>query len=79
MSAMEHNRDRILTTHTGSLSRPPELISISRARATGKSADGAACAECLAAAVAEVMREQRDLGIDIVDDGEFGKPMADVH
>ena len=73
---MRSSRDRILTTHAGSLSRPADLIAISRARAAGESKDDAAYARCLADAVGEVVRRQRELGIDIVDDGEFGKPMA---
>ena len=73
---MKRSNDRILTTHAGSLSRPANLIEMNRARASGESKDDAAYAKCLAAAVADVVRKQRDAGIDIVDDGEFGKPMA---
>ncbi len=73
---MKHSTDRILTTHAGSLSRPAELIAINRARAAGESKDDAAYAACLAASVIGVVRKQRELGIDIPDDGEFGKPMA---
>jgi 5-methyltetrahydropteroyltriglutamate--homocysteine methyltransferase len=73
---MRKSIDRILTTHAGSLSRPPQLIAINRARAAGESSDAAAYAACLAGAVADVVRRQRALGVDIPDDGEFGKPMA---
>ena len=73
---MRTSTDRILTTHAGSLSRPPELIKLGRARAAGESGDEAAYAACLAGAVADVVRKQRELGIDIADDGEFGKPVA---
>jgi 5-methyltetrahydropteroyltriglutamate--homocysteine methyltransferase len=73
---MKHSTDRILTTHAGSLSRPADLIAINRARAGGESKDEAAYAKCLAAAVAGVVKKQHDVGIDIPDDGEFGKPMA---
>jgi 5-methyltetrahydropteroyltriglutamate--homocysteine methyltransferase len=73
---MQRSTDRILTTHAGSLSRPPDLIALNRARAQGESSDEAAYARCLSAAVAGVVKQQRELGIDIVDDGEFGKPMA---
>lgn len=73
---MRSSTDRILTTHAGSLSRPADLIAMSRARASDQSKDDAAYARCLAGAVADVVQKQRDLGIDIVDDGEFGKPMA---
>ena len=73
---MRRSTDRILTTHAGSLSRPAALIDMNRARASGESKDDAAYAKCLAGAVADVVRKQREAGIDIVDDGEFGKPMA---
>jgi len=73
---MKRSTERILTTHAGSLSRPASLIDMNRARAGGDSKDDAAYANCLAGAVADVVRKQRDAGIDIVDDGEFGKPMA---
>ncbi len=67
---------RILTTHAGSLSRPPELIALSGERTAGEGPNESAFAQCLAVSVAGVVRRQRELGIDIVDDGEFGKPIA---
>jgi 5-methyltetrahydropteroyltriglutamate--homocysteine methyltransferase len=73
---MKRSTDRILTTHAGSLSRPADLIEINRARAAGESTDDGAYARCLAAAVADVVRKQREIGIDVPDDGEFGKPSA---
>jgi 5-methyltetrahydropteroyltriglutamate--homocysteine methyltransferase len=73
---MKRSTERILTTHSGSLSRPADLIAVNRARAAGESSDDAAYEQCLATAVADVVRKQSDVGIDIVDDGEFGKPMA---
>jgi 5-methyltetrahydropteroyltriglutamate--homocysteine methyltransferase len=73
---MKRSTDRILTTHAGSLSRPADLIELNRARAQGEKVEGAKYAQCLASAVADVVRKQNELGIDIPDDGEFGKPMA---
>src|SRR5580704_2616667 len=73
---MQSSKDRILTTHAGSLSRPGNLIAMNRARASGESRDEAAYAQCLASAVADVVRKQREIGVGIPDDGEFGKPMA---
>ena len=73
---MRFSKDRILTTHAGSLSRPTNLIAMGRASAVGKNEDKAAYAGCLADAVTDVVRKQRELGIDIPDDGEFGKPVA---
>ncbi len=73
---MKSSIDRILTTHSGSLSRPADLIALNLARLKGEQVDDGTYAQCLAAAVAGVVRKQRDAGIDISDDGEFGKPMA---
>jgi 5-methyltetrahydropteroyltriglutamate--homocysteine methyltransferase len=73
---MRHSTHRILTTHSGSLSRPANLIALNLARVKGEKVDDAAYAQCLGDAIAGVVRKQRELGIDIPDDGEFGKPMA---
>jgi len=73
---MKRSTDRILTTHSGSLSRPADLIALNRARAQGEKVEEAAYTQCLASAVADVVRKQREVGVDIPDDGEFGKPMA---
>ena len=73
---MKRSTDRILTTHAGSLSRPADLIALNRARLEGQPVDGAAYAKCLTTAVVNVVRKQREVGVDIPDDGEFGKPMA---
>ncbi len=70
---MPENVDRILTTHVGSLIRPPKLIEFWRAIEDGKPYDEAAFEACLAESVAEVVRQQADVGIDIVSDGEFSK------
>ncbi len=69
---MRRSADRILTTHTGSLPRPPELLSLSSTK-TGPPKDPAVYAERLLEAVAEIVRRQAQIGIDIVNDGEFGK------
>jgi 5-methyltetrahydropteroyltriglutamate--homocysteine methyltransferase len=63
---------RILTTHVGSLPRPRELLEAYKAKATVEQLK-----PVLAAAVAEVVRKQIEIGIDVVNDGEFGKPMSD--
>jgi len=65
--------DRILTTHVGSLIRPPNLIEFWRAIEDGKPCNEAAFETCLTASVAEVVRQQAETGIDIVSDGEFSK------
>jgi 5-methyltetrahydropteroyltriglutamate--homocysteine methyltransferase len=64
---------RILTTHTGSLIRPPELLDLAQRARDGNESDQAAYAQRLREAVSEVVRKQREVGIDVVSDGEFGK------
>ena len=76
---MQRSHDRILTTHVGSLSRPADLIALNEARARGEPAAESAYAATLASAVAAVVSKQRDTGIDIVNDGEFGKPMSQAY
>ncbi|MFC7405925.1 cobalamin-independent methionine synthase II family protein [Georgenia alba] len=71
---MLRSTDRILTTHAGSLPRTPELITANEARERGD--DPAGFAELLADAVRDVVRRQREAGIDVVNDGEFGKSMS---
>jgi 5-methyltetrahydropteroyltriglutamate--homocysteine methyltransferase len=65
--------DRIQTTHVGSLIRPPALLPFLRAIENDASYDEAAYDASLRSAVAEVVRRQVEVGIDIVSDGEFGK------
>jgi 5-methyltetrahydropteroyltriglutamate--homocysteine methyltransferase len=70
---VKRSEQRILTTHTGSLIRPPELLErASRARDGGE-ADQAEYLAKLRAEVAGVVRRQADVGLDIISDGEFGK------
>ena len=71
---MKRSIDRILTTHVGSLPRPTDLLDVVQAKEAGKPIDERAHAARLREAVAEVVHKQIDLGIDIIDDGEFGKP-----
>src|SRR6478672_7541149 len=71
---MKRSTDRVLTTHVGSLPRPADLLDVVRVKEEGKPIDEKAHAARLRAAVADVVRKQIDLGIDIVDDGEYGKP-----
>src|SRR3979409_1680720 len=70
---MKRSTDRILTTHVGSLIRPPQLLDLVRARENGSAASARAYEQCLAESVAEVVRRQVQACIDIVNDGEFGK------
>ena len=70
---MSQSTNRILTTHVGSLIRPPNLLGLIEARQEGKPVDEAAFAETLRRSVAEAVRQQAEVGIDVVSDGEFGK------
>jgi len=70
---MKISTDRILTTHVGSLPRPPELLAILEARETGREFDQAAFAECLTKSVDEIVEKQIAAGIDVVCDGELSK------
>jgi len=70
---MKRSTDRILTTHAGSLPRPPALRDGIRTLLEGQPFDEAALAGEVKSAVAEVVRLQADAGVDIVSDGEQGK------
>ena len=70
---MRLSTDRILTTHVGSLPRPPVLMEVMLMEDRGEPVDADAYEERLRAAVGEVVRRQAEIGIDIVDDGEYGK------
>jgi 5-methyltetrahydropteroyltriglutamate--homocysteine methyltransferase len=67
---------RILTTHVGSLIRPPALLEFIRARQRREPYDHAAYEACLTASVAGIVRQQAETGLDIVSDGEFGKSIS---
>jgi 5-methyltetrahydropteroyltriglutamate--homocysteine methyltransferase len=66
---------RILTTQTGSLPRPDSLIELNRALRKGSIDAGTHTAQ-LQAAVADVVNRQREIGLDVVGDGEYGKAMS---
>jgi 5-methyltetrahydropteroyltriglutamate--homocysteine methyltransferase len=69
---MKQSTNRILTTHVGSLPRPADLIAM-----YSEQAPAAKLEPRLTSAVAEVVQKQIDAGVDIVNDGEFGKPVSD--
>ena len=71
---MQRSTDRFLTTHTGSLPRPDDLIKSMFAKEEGVPVDPAALERRVAAAVAEVVRKQAESGIDVINDGEMSKP-----
>jgi 5-methyltetrahydropteroyltriglutamate--homocysteine methyltransferase len=72
-AAMARNADRILTTHVGSLIRPPQLVEYIDAIEKGLKLDMKAFDVLLQRSVSDVVGRQQQAGIDIVSDGEFGK------
>jgi 5-methyltetrahydropteroyltriglutamate--homocysteine methyltransferase len=73
---MKRSTDRILTTHVGSLIRPPELQQFLRAKQAGEAFDQTAYESCLAQSVADIVRRQAQAGVDVISDGEFGKAFS---
>jgi 5-methyltetrahydropteroyltriglutamate--homocysteine methyltransferase len=71
---MKRSTERILTTHTGSLPRPPDLLEMLRDLEAGRPVDADAFAARVASAVDEAVRKQVTAGVDVVSDGEMGKP-----
>ena len=71
---MQRSLDRFLTTHTGSLPRPDDLIRMMYAKEEGVPVDPAALNARVRTAVAEVVKKQTDAGVDLVNDGEMSKP-----
>src|SRR5262245_35427863 len=70
---MRRSDKRILTTHAGSLIRPQSVAQFDAVRREGGSVDEPAYDAALSSAVADVVRNQADAGVDIPDDGEFSK------
>src|SRR5258705_3553648 len=71
---MKRSADRVLTTHTGSLPRPADLIRMMFAREEGVPVDAPALAARIRAAVAEVVRKQTAAAITVVSEGELARP-----
>ena len=71
---MTRSTERFLTTHTGSLPRPDDLIRMMHAKEEGVPVEPAALAARVRTAVVEVVKKQTDAGIDLVNDGEMSKP-----
>jgi 5-methyltetrahydropteroyltriglutamate--homocysteine methyltransferase len=70
---MKRSEGRILTTHTGSLPRPPDLVALLNKKEIGEAYDRAAFNARIERAIADVVGRQADVGLDIVDDGEHSK------
>jgi 5-methyltetrahydropteroyltriglutamate--homocysteine methyltransferase len=70
---MKHSVDRILTTHVGSLPRSQAVTDVLFARERNEASDVPAAAAVITEAVAEVVRRQVAVGIDVASDGEMSK------
>ena len=73
---MKRSTDRILTTHVGSLIRPPELLEFLSAKRDRRPVDEGAYARCLQDTVAGIVSRQAEAGVDVPSDGEFGKSIS---
>jgi 5-methyltetrahydropteroyltriglutamate--homocysteine methyltransferase len=70
---MKRSHERLLTTHTGSLARPPELLHMLLAREEGQPVDASVFDATVRRAVAETVQRQVEIGLDVVNDGEQSK------
>lgn len=71
---MPRSDKRIRTTHTGSLPRPPTLLELVLAAERGEKVDAAMLERQTVDAVQEIVRRQKEIGIDFINDGEQSKP-----
>ncbi len=71
---MQRSTDRIITTHVGSLPRPHDLLDMMKAKLSGAAYDAAAYDARVKRAVAEIVRQQAECGLDVLADGEMSKP-----
>jgi 5-methyltetrahydropteroyltriglutamate--homocysteine methyltransferase len=71
---MRTSQDRILTTHVGSLPRPPELKQLLVRKDQGEAYDEGELNRLVAQAVLDIVKRQAAVGVDIVNDGEMSKP-----
>ena len=70
---MKFSSDRILTTHTGSLPRPSDLVALLNSKELSGSYDGNAFSGRIRRAIVDIVRQQAETGIDIINDGEHSK------
>ena len=76
---MKRSTDRILTTHTGSLPRPADLVDLMYRREEGEAVPQSAVDARVRSAVSEVVTRQNDTGVDVINDGEQGKIAYSVY
>jgi 5-methyltetrahydropteroyltriglutamate--homocysteine methyltransferase len=70
---VKRSTERILTTHVGSLTRPPEIVDAMGASVNNEPYNEESFTESLRQGVLEVVRKQAEVGVDVISDGEFGK------
>jgi len=70
---MKRSNDRILTTHTGSLPRPADLVALLNDKEMGAAYDRDAFEARVAAAIRDIVRRQAETGLDVIGDGEHSK------
>src|SRR3954453_12536900 len=70
---MKRSTDRILTTHTGSLPRPADLVALLNAKELGERYDEAVHDARVRRATVEIVAQQAATGLDVIDDGEHSK------
>src|SRR6187401_913953 len=71
---MKTSTDRILTSHAGSIGRPPALVDLLRRQESGEPVDTAAFEKTALDAIQDVVDRQLTAGIDIINDGEQARP-----
>jgi 5-methyltetrahydropteroyltriglutamate--homocysteine methyltransferase len=71
---MQRSTDRIITTHVGSLPRPHDLLDMMKTKLSGAAYGVDAYDARVKRAVAEIVRQQADCGLDVLADGEMSKP-----
>jgi 5-methyltetrahydropteroyltriglutamate--homocysteine methyltransferase len=70
---MKRSTERILTSHTGSLPRPPELLALLKSREEGKRVEARIFDDAVRRAVADTVKHQAEVGVTVLNDGEMGK------
>jgi len=76
---MKRSTEQILTTHTGSLPRPTDLVEMVLCKEEKRPVDEDAFATRVRSAVAEVVRRQSEIGVTVLNDGEQGKPGYSIY
>src|SRR5262245_29491273 len=77
--SMKRSTDHILTTHTGSLPRPTDLVDMVLRKEAKQPVDEDLLGKRIRSAVAEVVRRQAAVGISVLNDGEQGKPGYSIY